>query len=145
MSICACAGRDDLISVPFSLRRAGARSVHLAFFLNRAPDEPRPPGGYALADYQAGREAATASDLLPMARSAGGLWRTDVPLRPGWYAYSFLVDGEWVLDAGAPDVCSDGIGGRNSVRVITAPAIRFPRPPAARVRSRGAAVLRRAV
>lgn len=51
-----------------------------------------------------------------------GVWSTLVPLDPGVYDYTYVVDGaEWVPDPGAPQV-DDGFGGTNSRLFLTAPA-----------------------
>lgn len=57
----------------------------------------------------------------PMQRTspAGGVWSAVVPIRPGRYLYSFLVDGKrWVLDASAPRAPETELGGTNSVLVV---------------------------
>ncbi|MFZ5494309.1 MAG: glycogen-binding domain-containing protein [Verrucomicrobiota bacterium] len=147
MSICACADREDLIRVPFSLHRPGARSVFLAFFLDHAQAAPRPHADYDLPRRYDDDEPATASDFLPLRPTKAGRWHVEVPLLPGWYEYAFLVDGEWMQDPAAPEVCPDGIGGHNSVRTITRPAqpLRFPAPAAAKPLRHGPTGLRRAV
>ncbi len=48
-----------------------------------------------------------------------GRWSITLPLADGRYEYRFVVNnGEWVLDPAAPSV-DDGLGGRNSVVVVT--------------------------
>lgn len=56
----------------------------------------------------------------PMQRAAeGGAWSVSVPLRPGLYAYSFVVDGrEWRPDPLAPLVPHDDFGKPNSVVMV---------------------------
>ena len=136
MSINACAAPDALVDVPFSLRRPGARSVFVAFFLNQSLNEPAPRAMHPVSRDDDGPGIAT--DLLPLARTGSGYWRVEVPLLPGWYEYAFLVDGEWVLDPAAPEICPDGAGGHNSARTVVriARRIRFPSAPAARARRR---------
>jgi len=36
--------------------------------------------------------------VLPMTRDDSGTWSRTVPLKPGYYGYKLIVDGEWVLD-----------------------------------------------
>ncbi len=50
-----------------------------------------------------------------------GRWSIDLKLKPGFYTYSFLVDGKsWVPDPGAESYEDDGFGSRNAVlRVST--------------------------
>jgi 1,4-alpha-glucan branching enzyme len=45
-----------------------------------------------------------------------GMWSIDLKLKPGVYAYSFLVDGrEWVPDPKAESYEEDGFGSQNAV------------------------------
>lgn len=54
--------------------------------------------------------------------TAPGVWSVLVPLEPGVYDYSFVVDGnEWVADPSAPQV-DDSFGGTNSR--LSLPALR---------------------
>jgi hypothetical protein len=56
----------------------------------------------------------------PMTPAAGaGLWSVTVPLAPGRYRYSFLVDGtRWVPDPEAPKAVEDDFGRPNSVVTV---------------------------
>ncbi|HET7537401.1 MAG TPA: glycogen-binding domain-containing protein [Candidatus Didemnitutus sp.] len=130
MSTSACAHPDELVDTRFSLQRRGARAVYLAFFLTRAEDAPDPDAGFPLPGCYDGNQPAIVSDLQQMTSTRSGQWHVVVSLRPGWHKYAFLVDGSWVQDPEASHVCSDGDGGRVSVRNITRPveAIRFPVP-----------------
>jgi 1,4-alpha-glucan branching enzyme len=48
-----------------------------------------------------------------------GRWTVTVPLPPGRYEYLFVIDGgTWVPDPEAPSV-DDGLGGRNSIVIVT--------------------------
>jgi 1,4-alpha-glucan branching enzyme len=40
--------------------------------------------------------------LRPMTRNASRIWSLTVPLKPGYYGYKLVVDGEWVLDPANP-------------------------------------------
>jgi hypothetical protein len=52
-----------------------------------------------------------------------GVWSGRVAVRPGVYAYMFLVDGsEWVTDPSAERYAEDGFGNRNAVLAVAAPA-----------------------
>ena len=137
MSINACAVPDELVDVPFSLRRPKARSVFVAFFLNQALHEPAPRAMHPVSRGEDGPGITT--DLLPLRRTGAGYWRTEVPLLPGWYEYAFLVDGEWMLDPAAPEICPDGVGGHNSARTVvrTARRLRFPTVSTAKPRRPG--------
>jgi len=39
---------------------------------------------------------------LPMAKNAFGVWSLTLHLKPGFYGYKLVVDGEWVLDLANP-------------------------------------------
>ncbi|HMC55192.1 MAG TPA: isoamylase early set domain-containing protein [Gemmatimonadaceae bacterium] len=56
---------------------------------------------------------------LPLRRGADGrTWVIDVPLAPGRYAYSFLVDGKLARDPAAPQARDDDFGSSNSVIMV---------------------------
>lgn len=72
------------------------------------------------------REVALAGDFsgwkptYTLTRTGPGVWVVVVPLEPGVYNYSFVVDGErWVADPLAPSY-SDGFGGANSRLAVLA-------------------------
>jgi Carbohydrate-binding module 48 (Isoamylase N-terminal domain) len=55
----------------------------------------------------------------PAVREKDGSWTMFVPLRPGRYVYSFVLDGEhFVNDPAAPIAPDDGYGQKNSVVVV---------------------------
>lgn len=55
----------------------------------------------------------------PAIREKDGTWSTYIPLRPGRYVYSFVVDGtHFVSDPAAPIAPDDGYGQKNSVVVV---------------------------
>lgn len=68
-----------------------------------------------LGDFNDWSAAAT-----PMTPAEGaGLWSVTVPLAPGRYRYSFLVDGtRWVPDPEAPKAVEDDFGRTNSVVTV---------------------------
>lgn len=48
-----------------------------------------------------------------------GVWTADVPLPPGVYQYTFVIDGtEWRSDPGAVSQVDDGFGQVNSVVIV---------------------------
>lgn len=48
-----------------------------------------------------------------------GVWTTDVPLPPGVYQYTFVIDGNrWVPDPNALSQIDDGFGQTNSVVIV---------------------------
>lgn len=50
-----------------------------------------------------------------------GVWTVDVPLEPGVYQYTFIVDGtEWRPDPHAVSQVDDGFGQTNSVVIVSA-------------------------
>ncbi len=51
--------------------------------------------------------------------SRDGVWSVTVPLAPGRYRYTFVVDGvRWIADPGAPAVPEDDFGRPNSVITV---------------------------
>ncbi|MEX2178235.1 MAG: isoamylase early set domain-containing protein [Gemmatimonadaceae bacterium] len=48
----------------------------------------------------------------------GRTWEVQVPLMPGRYAYSFVVDGAFVLDPAAPRAADDDFGSPNSIVMV---------------------------
>jgi hypothetical protein len=57
---------------------------------------------------------------LPMQRQPSGLWTLDVPLAPGRYRYSFVVDGvRFVADPSAPPAVDDDFGQPTSVVTVS--------------------------
>ena len=58
------------------------------------------------------------ANAMPLTRSASGVWTGALPLKPGRYTYSFVLDGrKWVADPGAPRAVDD-FGAPSSVLVI---------------------------
>ena len=56
---------------------------------------------------------------LPMRRSGDGrTWEIEVPLAPGRYAYSFVVDGRLERDPRAPQAVGDDFGSPSSVVMV---------------------------
>lgn len=52
-----------------------------------------------------------------------GVWTADVPLPPGVYQYTFVLDGtEWVPDPRAVSQVDDGFGQVNSVVIVPSPS-----------------------
>src|SRR5262245_44333283 len=54
----------------------------------------------------------------PLHPSADGLWTVTVPLRPGRYRYTFIVDGSWHRDPAAPRALEDDFGTPTSVITV---------------------------
>ncbi|MHB8844756.1 MAG: hypothetical protein ACYC7L_08390 [Nitrospirota bacterium] len=49
-----------------------------------------------------------------------GMWTIDIPLKPGRYAYMFIVDGEhWITDPHAESYRDDGFGYQNAVMRVS--------------------------
>jgi anti-sigma factor RsiW len=49
-------------------------------------------------------------------KGTDGMWSVDLQLKPGVYAYSFVIDGRsWVPDPAATTFKDDGLGSRNAV------------------------------
>ena len=104
-------------SISFALSSPGARKVYVAIFFTEWAAFLQPVLG-----------AAASQTIRPMVREwvcleqvRPGLWSGNVTLPVGRHEYLFLVDGTWVMDPEATDVCPDGDGGFNAVRSV-APA-----------------------
>jgi hypothetical protein len=55
----------------------------------------------------------------PLAKSSAGRWETVVPLRPGRYQFTFVVDGSrWVRDPALPQAVGDDFGQPTSVITV---------------------------
>jgi len=54
----------------------------------------------------------------PLHPGSGGVWTVTVPLRPGRYRYTFIVDGSWRRDPAAPRALEDDFGRPTSVITI---------------------------
>lgn len=60
----------------------------------------------------------------PMRQRDDGRWVAKIPLSPGDYEYSFVIDGQhWVADPGASTYRDDGFGGQNAVIQVPAQAL----------------------
>ncbi len=107
--------------VAFSLASPGARTVSVAFFFNQwSTDLPTPKP--VLATESPSKEHVMVRALVRLEQVEPGQWYCAVPLEPGWYEYLFLVDGQWMMDPEAPEVCPDGLGGFNAARMVEAEA-----------------------
>ena len=121
------------VDVSFSFACCGARSVCLAIFFN----EWLPPSSrkFQLSWSEDGsREQPMVRELVRFCEMQSGLWCGKVSMRPGWFEYLFLVDGEWMLDPQAPRECPHGEGDLRSARFVE-PIVppETPRPPSKRV------------
>lgn len=54
----------------------------------------------------------------PLQKDAAGIWSTTLSLKPGRYQYKFVVDGNWQTDPTAVETVDDGLGGKNSVKIV---------------------------
>ena len=54
----------------------------------------------------------------PLHPGAGGVWTVTVPLHPGRYRYTFIVDGSWRRDPAAPRALEDDFGTPTSVITV---------------------------
>jgi hypothetical protein len=100
-------GRPET-AVP-ALQTADTRAVQFVVLV------PHAASVALLGDFNDWSAAAT-----PMTPAEGaGLWSVTVPLAPGRYRYSFLVDGtRWVPDPEAPKAVEDDFGRPNSVVTV---------------------------
>jgi hypothetical protein len=61
----------------------------------------------------------------PLEQISEGAWAVTIPLKPGRYAYMFVVDGQrWVADPFAAEQKDDGFGSRNAVIEVGTPEAR---------------------
>jgi hypothetical protein len=58
------------------------------------------------------------ADGMPLNRLQDGVWTITIPLAPGRYQYTFVVDGTWVADPLAPRTLEDDFGQPNSVITV---------------------------
>jgi 1,4-alpha-glucan branching enzyme len=54
----------------------------------------------------------------PLQKDQQGLWTATISLKPGKYAYKFVVDGTWKADPLSPDGADDGFSGKNAVKTV---------------------------
>ena len=60
-------------------------------------------------------------------QTTDGAWTVTIPLKPGRYAYMFVVDGRrWIADPFAAEQKDDGFGARNAV--LDVPSAPMARP-----------------
>jgi len=105
------------VDVTFALSSPGARAVSLAIFFNQwsveLPVSERPNRDESLS-----KDHLMVRALMRLQQVTPGQWRCAMPLSPGWYEYLFIVDGAWVMDPEAPEICPDGADGFNAARMV---------------------------
>lgn len=58
-------------------------------------------------------------EASPLQQMGKGVWTITIPLAPGRYQYTFVVDGtSWVVDPGAPRTLEDDFGQPNSIITV---------------------------
>ena len=55
---------------------------------------------------------------IPLKKSNGGIWSTNIRLLPGRYEYNFIVDGNWVQDTSSLEIVTNPFGTQNSVIMV---------------------------
>jgi 1,4-alpha-glucan branching enzyme len=91
--------------------RVGPSSVRPIEFALRTPADS---AVVLVGDFNDWNPAAT-----PLHRDSDGVWSVTVPLRPGRYRYTFIVDGtSWRRDPAAPPALEDDFGAPTSVITI---------------------------
>ncbi len=94
--------------------RVTPTEVNVRFVLRGAEAE-RAGRVSIVGDFNGWNVAATPLDRVS---SSEGVWAVDVHIRPGRYAYAFVVDGrDWIADPTAP-LAPDGFGNPTSVIVV---------------------------
>ena len=72
----------------------------------------------------AGEFTAWLENAVEMKRQDDGIWRAEIEMDNGRYAYKFVTyqngnaDPVWISDPGAMEQVSDGLGGENSIRTV---------------------------
>ena len=56
--------------------------------------------------------------ILPMTKGEGGTWSTTLQLKPGYYGYKFVVNGEWRADPNCAEAAPNDCGSMNSVLTV---------------------------
>lgn len=131
MSFKAPAAAVPPVNVTFSLSSPGARAVDVAIFFNNWSAELPLPPQMSQGEFR-WKGPMTVRSVAPLRQEQPGLWCCELPLLQGWYEYLFLVDGEWVMDPEASEVCPDGAEGFNAARMVVATGNDTTRPPALR-------------
>ena len=100
--VAAAAATPSTVLVRLVILQPGARTVQVA------------------GDFNGWNPARTSLEQI-----SDGAWAVTIPLKPGRYEYSFVVDGQqWIADPFAAEQNDDGFGSRNAVlevRPIGAP------------------------
>ena len=119
--VCAVLGGATVALV----QRAPAEPRGLTASTPIAPASLAPPVRFALVAPHASRVSIVGDfnrwdpAALPLKRSADGrMWEIEVPLQPGRYEYSFMVDGALALDPAAPRTTRDDFGQPSSVLLV---------------------------
>jgi hypothetical protein len=100
-----------LIALVLSRRGAAGENEGVAFSLE-APQATRVS---LVGDFNNWDPAAT-----PLERGSAGRWEAVVPLTPGRYQFTFVVDGsQWVRDPALPQAVGDDFGQPTSVITVT--------------------------
>jgi 1,4-alpha-glucan branching enzyme len=58
------------------------------------------------------------SQSMPMRRGHDGVWRRNVPLKPGHHEYRFIADGVWQDDPAAEQRTANAMGSENCVKTV---------------------------
>jgi hypothetical protein len=94
-------------TAPIAMAEGAPRTV--AFVLRTSADS----GVSLVGDFNNWDPRAT-----PLHANRDGVWTVTVPLRPGRYRYTFIVDGTWRRDPAAPRALEDDFGQPTSVITI---------------------------
>jgi Glycogen recognition site of AMP-activated protein kinase len=91
--VAAAAATPSTVLVRLVILQPGARTVQVA------------------GDFNGWNPARTSLEQI-----SDGAWAVTIPLKPGRYEYSFVVDGQqWIADPFAAEQSDDGFGSRNAV------------------------------
>ena len=103
----------------------------IALFVRRPhPLAPTPDAGVSFTlDAPSAQQVSLVGDFnnwdpaaTPLARATTGKWEAVIPLTPGRYEFTFVVDGNrWVADPERPRAVGDDFGQPNSVITVVNP------------------------
>jgi hypothetical protein len=104
-------GADGSAAAPMVMTPASVTGQHMMqfIFVNDSASKVAIVGDFN--DWDAG--------VSPLRREEKGVWTITIPLAPGRYQYTFVVDGTtWVPDPAAPRTLEDDFGPPNSVITV---------------------------
>ena len=113
LAVPASTASETVASAPAADGPGRQDTVHVTHFMLVAPGASSVS---VVGDFNDWDDSATP---LRLASSKNGVWSVELPLAPGRYKYTFLVDGvRWVADPVAPRAVDSDFGTPNSVITV---------------------------